>query len=76
MDDLICRQDAIDAIQCDWCKDPIKNIPAAQKKGHWIDGSCSVCGCDEPMFMEDWNIEHCKTPFCPNCGAAMRNYED
>ena len=43
-----------------------------RKKGHWIDGSCSVCGCDEPMFIEDWNVEHCKTPFCPNCGAYMR----
>lgn len=28
MDDLIYRQDAFDAIQCDWCKDPIKNLPS------------------------------------------------
>ena len=33
MDDLISRQAAIDAIQCDWCKDPIKSIPSAQQ---WI----------------------------------------
>lgn len=72
MRDMIYRQDAIDVIQCDWCKEPIKSIPSAQNKGHWVDGSCSVCGCDEPMFMEDWNWKHCKTPFCPNCGAVMK----
>ena len=42
-------------------------------KGEWTqEGYCSVCKCDMPIFMEDWNYKECKTDFCPNCGAKMK----
>ena len=50
-------------------------IEQGQRHGHWIntgiDGYCSACGCDIPMFMEDWDWKYCETNYCPNCGAKM-----
>ena len=46
------------------------------KHGWWIrtgeDGYCSECGCDMPMFKNDWEWEYTETDYCPNCGADMR----
>lgn len=78
MDDLISRQQAIDAIMGeypdahypDWYASKIRALPSAQKKGHWIDEgtnySCSEChrGC--------W----VNSNYCPWCGADMRGEQD
>ena len=77
MDDLISRQDVIDALDIappfeDYADyrialEVIKDVPSAQKKGHWIDKeicfTCSECAHDS---IEGGN-------FCPNCGADMRD---
>ena len=78
MDDLIRRQDAIDALsQWDWqdmylpihFKQLLEELPSAQKKGHWIDKDicyqCSECGYD--------SLGHGN--YCPNCGAYMKGEE-
>ena len=48
--------------------------PSAQpeRKGRWIDGQCSICGCDIPAYIIDWKWQKdMDAKFCPNCGARM-----
>ncbi len=52
------------------------NLPSVQpqaKTGRWIDGErlrwkCSKCGYE----VWEWN----NTPYCPNCGAKMKEVEE
>ena len=89
MDDLISRQDAIDALMndSDWADaiPTIKSLPSAETKtGEWI----KATGMMPPEFhghhccSECGNFANMETPFgnredlsrfCPNCGADMRN---
>ena len=49
---------------------------AERKKGRWIDGQCSICGCDIPAYIIDWKWQKdMDANFCPNCGAYMRGGE-
>jgi hypothetical protein len=54
----------------------LKEIPSAQperKKGKWIDGQCSICGCDIPAYIIDWKWQKdMDANYCPSCGADMR----
>ena len=83
--DLISRQDAIDALQCEWCVEKINNLPSVEPKtGKWIildecanDGVyCSRC------HKKVFNIDYSNTMkwksfnYCPNCGADMRGEEE
>lgn len=44
-----------------------------RKHGEWAEeGYCPFCKCDMPAFIEDWEWKRCRTPYCPNCGADMR----
>ncbi len=43
--------------------------PEDKDKGYG--GYCSNCKCDMPSFIEDWKMQYCETPYCPNCGAKM-----
>ncbi len=63
---------------CDDVVDRLSAIPAADVRpvvrGRWIDTDnyyqrwkCSVCGC---------HTRDARPPFCPNCGADMRNADD
>jgi hypothetical protein len=85
MTDLISRQNAIDALQCEWCVEKINNLPSAEPKtktGKWIAKSeryrwmrkCSVCGwmqeIDTPK-MQGWVYR-----YCPNCGVRMNGGEE
>ena len=81
--DMISRKMAIDEI-ARWigyldedmiCRIQIglKRLPSAQpqrKKGKWIDGQCSICGCDIPAYIIDWKWQKdMDAKFCPNCGS-------
>lgn len=55
------------------------------KHGRWIyyegetiedGGRCSVCECDQPMFIDDWEWKYIETDYCPNCGALMDEVEE
>lgn len=77
-DDLIKRQDAIDACfngKCANiydCKEAIEKIPSAQKTGHWINRSLNI-------LYPEWERYICSScgkcsnnyNYCPNCGARM-----
>ena len=81
VDDLISRQDAIEAIfgrSHEIIKMRIENLPSAQKKGEWIQdrlvstngGTYGVRRCSNcENYYQDvgygWN-------YCPNCGSDMR----
>lgn len=77
-DDLIKRQDAIDACfngKCANiydCADAIEKLPSQQKTGKWIESEqrdrtiCSVCG-----YWQDLKAKFLFS-FCPNCGSLMR----
>lgn len=80
MDDLIRRQDAIDALDCiNGTEEVLRSLPSAQserKKGKWKetddgwDGTyyvCSECGC--PWTLIDGTPEDNGMNFCPNCGS-------
>lgn len=47
-----------------------------EKQGEWVDGKCSVCGRDIPIYRivfkgeEVWRNKD-SARFCPNCGARM-----
>ncbi len=42
------------------------------RHGKWIDGHCSLCGCDAPAYIEDWKwIKDMNAKYCPMCGARM-----
>ena len=54
----------------------IKALEQEPRKGHWIDGHCSECGCDVPAYIVDWKWQKdMDAKFCPNCGADMREVE-
>lgn len=43
-----------------------------RKKGKWINGHCSICGCDVPAYIIDWKWkEDMKADYCPKCGSEM-----
>ena len=69
--DKDCKQNAIDLL---------KNAPTIEperKKGKWIDGQCSICGCDVPAYIIDWKWQKdMDANFCPNCGAYMKGEQD
>lgn len=78
MDDLISRQDAIDALDCiNGTEEVLRSLPSAQPerpKGHWIcvgDGytdyfKCSECG----------NLSDYEENFCCDCGSDNRGEQD
>ena len=39
------------------------------KRGEWIGDKCSVCGNERAWY-------GCNPPFCPDCGADMREKDD
>jgi len=54
----------------------IENQPTVDavpvRHGKWIDGHCSLCGCDVPAYIEDWKwIKDMNAKYCPMCGARM-----
>lgn len=55
--------------------DPVKHGYWIKKieDGDIVEGQCSKCQCDMPMYMEgagfEWNYQ--ETDYCPNCGARM-----
>lgn len=54
----------------------IDNIPRADvryvRHGKWIDGFCSICGCDVPAYITDWKWQKdMDAKYCPICGAQM-----
>lgn len=75
MDDLVKRQDAIDAIW-DIEDDPevisiIKSLPSAQKKGKWIVNSPVTMKCDQCGYViADWKCK--ESNYCPSCGSRNR----
>lgn len=82
MNDLISRQDAIDALEWKWAGkaaiDAIKGLPSAQKKGKWIHHEnpegvfsleCPYCKC---WFLHEHLV---RNSYCPNCGAEMTEGE-
>ncbi len=84
MDDLIKRQDAIDACLNGFCAcvsdcvDEIEKLPSAQKTGKWGCTThygdryivCSVCHAERRDDLSSgWN-------YCPCCGAYMRGEDD
>lgn len=85
-DDVIYRRVAINAIKTWGLIDGLsegqaieiladeEKTPSAQleqKKGKWIDGRCSNCGCNIPAYIE-WQKDM-NANFCPNCGYDMRD---
>jgi hypothetical protein len=81
MEDMIYRQDAIDAIYehefSNWCdKDEVSTIlfdlPSAEKTGKWIhayDCDCFQCNqCGTPSIVAQ--------PYCCICGAKMGVQDD
>lgn len=74
MDDLISRQQALDALDCiNGVEEVLRSLPSAQperKKGEWSDGyrwqRCSLC---KQTGKKSWN-------YCPHCGADMRGEKD
>ena len=61
------------------CAKAIKNIPSAQKKGHWrnYEGTLTCSACETEF--DNGIMEYCGDDvpmFCPNCGADMRGDED
>ena len=84
-DDLIKRQDAIDAFMAEhpdgkdscrisWALNVINELPSAQperKKGKWIyDSDCYICNQCRSAF--GWWADSQTSNYCPNCGADMR----
>ena len=59
--------------------------PQKELHGRWIyyegetiedGGRCSVCECDQPMFIDDWEWKYIETDYCPHCGARMDGEND
>ena len=88
MDDLIRREDAINAFNpkhnCDWYTpwivETLKSLPSIEpRKGRWIGEEedercfCSKCGYSN-LYVEVYAFDGYK--FCPNCGADMRGDKD
>lgn len=58
--------------------DMIEELPPAEpvRHGKWIDGHCSICGCDVPAYIIDWKWQKdMNAKFCPMCGARMDGAE-
>ena len=50
----------------------IMGVVQEPKKGHWIDGCCSICGSDIPAYIIDWKWQKdMDAKYCPMCGARM-----
>ena len=51
----------------------IKELKRKKKKGKWVNGQCSECGCDVPAYIIDWKWQKdMDAKFCPMCGAKMK----
>ena len=51
---------------------PVSEEMQVVRHGKWIDGYCSLCGCDAPAYIEDWTwIKDISAKYCPMCGARM-----
>lgn len=83
MDDLIKRQDAIDACfngKCANiydCKEAIEKIPSAQKTGHWIYKNGAMVS---PWY-SSYECSECGClsgcfKYCPECGSRNRGKEE
>lgn len=57
--------------------DPVKHGRWIYYEGETIEdgGRCSVCECDQPMFIDDWEWKYIETDYCPHCGARMDEVE-
>lgn len=85
MNDLICRQAAIEAMSCindSICEgqaiDALSELPTIDpvKHGMWLseDGMefhCSVCDFSAEKVLDGNQIGLLLSPYCPNCGARM-----
>lgn len=86
-DDVVYRQDAIDAIRLTsspWLTeliDPyraqvkaLKELPSARRKGHWVENHDS----DRALKCSECGCGYtdCKLSFCYDCGADMRGEDD
>ena len=86
MDDLIKRQDAINAVntalfpKINTAKEAekvLKALPSAQKTGHWINRSLNI-------LYPEWERYICSScgkcsnnyDYCPHCGARMELEEE
>lgn len=78
MNDLISRQAVIDALLSeppeprypDWWVRKVMEIEP--RRGEWIEGHCSKCGCDVPAYIINWKWQKdMDANYCPNCGAYM-----
>lgn len=47
-----------------------------ERKGRWVDGSCSYCGGAVPTDNRYDYIDESDAVFCTYCGADMRGTED
>lgn len=63
------------------CAEKVKELPSVKpqepKTGRWIDGHCSECDCEEPIFIVEmfgWRwIKDMDAKYCPNCGKKMES---
>jgi len=75
--DAISREAAIDCVTYDEeytveCLKALPPVSVAEKVGRWIDGHCSLCGCDAPAYIIDWKWQKdMNAKYCPNCGLRM-----
>lgn len=85
MNDLIRRQDAIDAVMSvpegNWLSrryaEELKEVPSARPTGKWERrfGTGALCSCSE-CGHNIWDVDVRIHKFCPNCGAEMRGDKD
>lgn len=48
----------------------LNNAPIVEpKRGEWVGDKCSMCGNERAWY-------GCNPPFCPDCGADMREKDD
>ena len=91
---MIYRQTAIDALDIAPFEDygdyelavgVIKDVPSAQKKGHWnfVGDNLFKCTCCGKMYttqqlngLRVYDKDPYCPFFCPNCGADMRGEDD
>lgn len=80
MDDLISRQEAIQAVGLTtWAGARISKLPSKQpeqKKGKWeMEWHCFLHR-EVPMCSQCLRVSAFKYNFCPYCGAEMREEKD